>query len=575
MGLKVWLPLTKDLHNQGTSQVTVTNNGATYSSTGGKLGGCYYFDGSSARIACSEKNYTYPLSICGWFKPTDFTNGNTQYWLSYNTDVGGTAGHAIGLGTYGGVFSVWYGGTYTNISTNISNNNWYHIAFTIDSNKKATAYLNGIQIWTTTFSQNNPGSKWFTLGARSNSATGAVGDALYFYKGYMNDVRFYDHCLSPQEVAEIAKGLVVHYPLERRGLGQEGLSNFTLNTSNWYMEGLSGSEYNDTIMGHCLKLITNSSDQRMYHNVPAPTWQSGQIYTVSFWAKADQNGRTCDMSRSIADFSPTFTLTTEWKRYYGQITSTATPGGGTLSFRINQSGATVYITNVKLEKGNVVTPYSPGQDDPLCSTLGLNSNIEYDGSGFQNNGTRTGTFTWNNNTPSGGLYPVSTVFNGSDNAIQTPNLTTIISDRFYTISCWVYKSVIGSKNYQTIYGGPGGFELEMRNTSSTDPAFRLHNWGGVTTPYEFNKWYHFCFVHTDTDCKLYLNGELKITGSSAGIPSGNYFVGAWNTSTGQNFDGLMSDFRIYATALSANDIKSLYQNEAFIDTNGTVYGAIR
>ena len=44
MSLQVWLPLTKDLRNQGLANVTVTNNGATFNSEG-KLGGCYSFDG--------------------------------------------------------------------------------------------------------------------------------------------------------------------------------------------------------------------------------------------------------------------------------------------------------------------------------------------------------------------------------------------------------------------------------------------------------------------------------------------------------------------------------------------------
>ena len=43
----------------------------------------------------------------------------------------------------------------------------------------------------------------------------------------------------------------------------------------------------------------------------------------------------------------------------------------------------------------------------------------------------------------------------------------------------------------------------------------------------------------------------------------------------KTFTGQLSDFRIYATALSTNDIKLLYQNCATIDSDGTIRGQIR
>jgi len=141
MALQVWLPLNGTLENKGLSNITVTNNGATVDNNG-KIGKCYYFNGST-RISCSSINLTYPITIAGWFKPTDRTNTTTQYWLSYNTDSGGTVGHLIGLGTYGGNYAVWHNGTVTNITTSISNNNWYHLAVTMNANKVVTAYLNG------------------------------------------------------------------------------------------------------------------------------------------------------------------------------------------------------------------------------------------------------------------------------------------------------------------------------------------------------------------------------------------------------------------------------------------------
>ena len=61
-------------------------------------------------------------------------------------------------------------------------------------------------------------------------------------------------------------------------------------------------------------------------------------------------------------------------------------------------------------------------------------------------------------------------------------------------------------------------------------------------------------------------------GSDAGsIPSGNYFIGAWNTHSQQNYKGYIGDFKIYSTVLSANDIKAEYNRKAAIDKNGNLF----
>ena len=554
MSLQVWLPLTKDLRNQGLSNVTITNNGATFNSAG-KLGGCYQTDGSH-RIAISSFPWMsmkpdYNFSLFLWVK------GTTTGWL-----IAAGGWELLLQPTFIRIGLSGNGQYPAQLTDTFDSNTWYHLGFTWEgATGQLKLYLNGSNVATSSvpstadFSVNNP------------------INLTYDGPRYINDFRIYDHCLSPMEVKRISQGLILHYPLNRQGWGQENLDNFSSIANNWTMESLNGSDYSDSSYGNVIKLVTNAANQRMYHNVISTLWQNGQVYTVSFLAKADQNGRTCDMSRSIADFSPTFTLTTNWKRYSGQITSTATPGGGTLSFRIIQSGATIYITQIKLEKGEIATPYCPGSTDPDYTAMGLNSTTEYDCSGFCNNGTRTGTFNWTSNTPK---YTVSTQFNGTDNAIQTPDLTTLITDKNYTIACWFYKTAIGTKSYQTIYGGPSGFELEARNGGGTDPQLVAWNWGKPIAAYEFNKWNHFVFVHSDSDCKIYLNGEYISTGTAkATNPSGNYFVGAWNASTSQNYEGLMSDFRIYATALSPTDVKSLYQNCATVDPDGTIHGQIR
>jgi hypothetical protein len=44
-----------------------------------------------------------------------------------------------------------------------------------------------------------------------NAASGNAVQSTYNLNGKLNDVRIYDHCLTPSEVKEISQGLVLHY----------------------------------------------------------------------------------------------------------------------------------------------------------------------------------------------------------------------------------------------------------------------------------------------------------------------------------------------------------------------------
>ena len=132
---------------------------------------------------------------------------------------------------------------------------------------------------------------------------------------------------------------------------------------------------------------------------------------------------------------------------------------------------------------------------------------------------------------------------------------------------WFKKEVIGSKKYETLIGGASGFEMDTRNgASQTLSLYMLSTRGGnVYSPFEFNNWYMVTMVNNGTHELYYINGILTKTIEKKNMPNSNYYIGAWNTPTQQNFKGNMSDFRIYCTALSAEDILSLYNNSAYID----------
>ena len=197
--LKVWLPLNKDLRNNGASGCIVTNNGATIS------GGCATFNGSSNYIACSNQNIDgKKISASCWVYMN--TLSNTNYLISLNGS-GGYSDQEIGLCVESGYIYFCANGLYVT-SSNIQTNTWTHLTVTFDGSK-ITGYVNGVSIGsvnhTTILNRTN-----LTIGARHN------GNSTYIYYGNckLRDIRIYDHCLSHKEVCELSKGLIAHYKLD-------------------------------------------------------------------------------------------------------------------------------------------------------------------------------------------------------------------------------------------------------------------------------------------------------------------------------------------------------------------------
>ena len=70
MALQVWLPLTKDLRNQGLNGISVTSTGIINLNDSGKLGKCYKTSNTGVvdlKYAGTKIN-TGSISLGGWFK---------------------------------------------------------------------------------------------------------------------------------------------------------------------------------------------------------------------------------------------------------------------------------------------------------------------------------------------------------------------------------------------------------------------------------------------------------------------------------------------------------------------------
>ena len=455
-------------------------------------------------------------------------------------------------------------------------NQWYHICVTYDGTI-VKLYINGNEVFSKTASKSS-----YTTAA-SNLYIG--GTSSYYLNGYMNDARYYNHCLSPMEVKQISRGLILHYPLNRNGWGQENLAK---NTAGVLVDKLnnaldSRTEYYAFNCGTPLNVsngdkVTISFD--LYEVVR--TAGSGYLYIYNTNNKGPHQivgvnalaGRTIAVG-DIIDEHISFTTTISTR-------SDANQTNDFIEFYSTYGTNNFYkISNFKIEKGEIATPWCPNSSDALATAMGLNSTTEYDCSGFCNNGSKiTDTITYSSDTAK---YAVSTHFNGTYDGILIENL--ILKDVInseVTYAFWIKPE--SESGARSVYFGSYNIGPSWSIEKTTGNVIRSY-WNG--SPDETcsgatiadGVWQHVCLTKKGTnDIKVYINGVQKwastATHSDLNFPT-TYRIGRdVRSNDGTPYKGLMSDFRIYATALSADEVKSLYQNSAYIDSSGNIYGAV-
>ena len=138
----------------------------------------------------------------------------------------------MGFLSYDGVTARWKfngGGNCGQVQLNT----WYHICVTYDGSK-ACFYENGQLINTYSVSLQTTNAHILTIcGCASNNDGSRIsGDSNFL----LNDFRIYDHCLSPMEAHQISQGLILHYPLDRQGYGQENLLPHSDDLTLWSKE---------------------------------------------------------------------------------------------------------------------------------------------------------------------------------------------------------------------------------------------------------------------------------------------------------------------------------------------------
>ena len=571
MSLRVWLPLQGDLHNQGLANVTVTNYGATINNNG-KIGQCYSFDGTNDYITISGLSLNNQWSYGCWvYSPTSSRGWEGVIILNNN---GGDADMQLGMYTCpkNNVIQSTANGQY-NSGISFTYEQWNHFFATFDGNSLKT-YINGILINTKAITNALLSRSNLTIGARCRG----TNSYDVFFNGRINDVRIYDHCLTDKEVEEIAKGLVLHYELNNNGMGGINLATNTAfpNSAIQGYQGHKAIQYNHSDWTSGGRFFAGYSDSRLtFTEIVA-----NQPYTISAWVyiydditlsngtsifyRVYKTGDSPTYSYDIAISLNGITQRNQWVRVSSTFTSSATytyNQGGT--FSIGGYNGHFLVSMPKVELGTVATPWSPNPTD-----LNINTSIIYDSSGFNNNGELIGDNLLNNNVivPKYNFCPL---FNGTNNCIKVP-YKEINPDGIFTLNLWFFKYKLGTKNYETLFGGPSGFEMDTRAGSATSLSLYMASTRGSTlfSPFNLNTWYMITLARDGVNEFYYVNGELKKTIEAKPMPNGIYRIGAWASDTGQNYYGNILDFRIYVTVLTAAQIKELYR-DSMIVSGGT------
>lgn len=430
-----------------------------------------------------------------------------------------------------------------------------------------TIYVNGIQTnHNTTYYHDN--SVFYSDLNQYRIGRIRVSSGDVYYNGKLNDFRIYDHALSAMEVKQLSQGLILHYPLNNNGWGNENLlTNSTTektgysNVTQWFRWNISPSP----LIAN--QYYTLSFDAKM--SVPTDVFYIG-------WAKSDSTQQI---------FKQQVQVTSEYKHY--------TFSGKTTKTNVNS----ILISNYK--------GYNRGNENNTTGLLSvknvrlrigiIDDDTEYDCSGYQRNGIKNGSFLYESDTPK---YNASSVFNGEDTFINIGNQLHNARDEV-TVNFWI-KTDSWATNPGTFFSGveAGGYGWQIRKSTQD---YNVYCGIGVssnsykssrfnTSSLDSSKWHMITLTYDGFVLKTYIDTVSTTTSAENSVKTplffnsnAGMFIGG-EASTDPNvpsteqqyrrFEGKISDFRVYCTALSPQDIISLYHNEAYIDNNGNIYGAI-
>lgn len=591
MALRVWLPLDTSDRNIGASGASATRAVAGTFTSAGKVTATSW---SSGQISIP---YTYhttgKISFATWVKPNSATAWSDIFgWgatsIANRIEITANGGSEYRFYGTGGDFLL---ASSTVITTAFSNAVWHHFAMVADGSK-VRFYLDGAMVKEATQSKTVTAS----FGGTETVWVGKY-DTRPQYSGYFNDFRIYDHALSQKEIRELAKGLTLHYLMS--GSAVDAMPNMLTWTKDYTASAplvrTSSAKDGAYHLGNdSLVTLTPGNDyyvQVKSDGVLATHNTGGSAVTTNFtvWLYLRIQGT----SKSVGGYDTAVNLTTN--NAYIKDTAkqlyvwkyTAPSNAQDITLRVNTysdgtTATTVRFWDFKIEE-DTYTSYIPGTNQASYTKFGLDA-------------------TTMPNVAMGGSYPLTLV--GTCQSVPSirglsatdfnetgyyKNTSVPLSFTALTMSLWFYCKaattqhfLMGSfNNWAPTNGGismwrnAGELNYNMTIMSSEESTYKSI-WAGTFTA---DAWHHIAVTWDGTTVKVYLDGTLKNTytyGSNGICYWRNMYLGnSWFSSTpaSETDKAYMSDFRLYATALSADDIKRLYNAPISIANTGVGFAS--
>ena len=594
MSLQIWLSGNNTMTNQGLLGDLIQTTAPTY--VDGKFGKSMSSGGykMSAEQTAQVLN-NEAVSFCFWvyINADEGTTDNRVMFFGTNSMVENN-NRKFSLYNYPTVNDLhwsWMNDTARNtftagvLSGVLPSYQWTHVAVTYQ-NPNGSVYINGEKVYSFT--------------GISDSSTFAYETQVIYNSSYLrwNDYRIYNHCLSPFEIKQISQGLVTHFKLSGVGganllrssaIVNRGCSSFSYDINTNQYNGIA--PIGSGTWGYGITFSRNSSLGEI-------TVPKGQTLCFSMEVNPDvQCTWNADVNNAAADGTSTggndndntskrtksgsILLANTWNKINWTYTAKTDVSYDLVDANSNFGIVTTDLTepvsfslrNVKIEYGTTPTPWCPNSADTLYSTLGYDDGIEYDCSGFGNDGAKNGTIAWSGDSP---RYTGSYKFNGMD-YIKT-NFSATMSE--LSCSFWI-KTDSNNGGYAIVasnYNNPSSGFWIATNCEGSGLWFYNGKYVKGNSNLSNDTWYHCCFTYNYGIGKWYKNGELVTTSdiSSRGtfltisnLTIGNSYTGTvWNT----KFYGNISDFRLYSTCLSDSNVKSLYEVSASVDKTGNLFG---